>query len=240
MTHMRSRAVKMARRALEHFDVSLGRLCRTAPARRARLIADADINVLIDVGAHVGAYAVEARRFGYRGRIESFEALARPYKALAERASRDPLWRCHNVALGDTNGTLTMHVAGNEVSSSALEMLPRHVEGAPDSRYVRTESSRAGRLDDFDVASPVDRLYLKVDVQGFEKRVRAGATETLGSVSLLEAELSLVQLYQDGPLWIPMIEYLAGLGFEPIWLDPGFYDNQTGRLLQIDAIFAKS
>ena len=37
-----------------------------------------------------------------------------------------------------------------------------------------------------------------------------------------------------------MIEYLAGLGFEPVWLDPAFYDNRTGRLLQVDAMFAKS
>lgn len=237
---MRSRAVMMARRAFEHFDISLGRLSRTAPARRARFMDDARISVLVDVGAHVGAYAIEARRLGYRGRIESFEPLARPYRALAERAASDPLWRCHQVALGDTNGTLTMHVAGNEVSSSALEMLSRHIEGDPESRYVRTESCPAGRLDDFGLTGPTDRLYLKVDVQGFEKRVLAGATKTLGSVILLEAELSLVQLYEDGPPWIEMIEYLAGLGFEPIWLDPAFYDNRTRRLLQVDAIFAKS
>ena len=133
-----------------------------------------------------------------------------------------------------------MHVAGNEVSSSALEMLPRHVEGDPESRYVSVETCLAGRPDDFVVASPADRLYLKVDVQGFEQKVLAGATTTLGSVLLLEAELSLVQLYEGGPRWLAMIEYLAGLGFEPVWLDPAFYDTRTGRLLQVDAMFAKS
>lgn len=237
---MRSRAVMMARRAFERFGISMGRLSHMAPARRARFINDARISVLVDVGAHVGAYAIDARRFGYRGRIESFEPLDRPYKALVERAASDPLWQCHKVALGDTKGTLTMHVAGNEVSSSALGMLSRHIAGDPESRYVRNESCPAGRLDDFGIAGPADRLYLKVDVQGFEQQVLAGASRTLGSVILLEAELSLVQLYEDAPLWIEMIEYLAGLGFEPIWLDPAFNDNQNGRLLQVDAIFAKS
>jgi FkbM family methyltransferase len=237
---MHSRTVRIVRRALERFDISLGRLSRTAPARRARFMDDARISVLVDVGAHVGTYAIGARRLGYEGRIESFEPLDRPYRALVERAAGDSLWRCHKVALGDTNGTLTMHVAGNEVSSSALEMLSRHVEGDPASRYVRTESCSVERLDDFGVADEGDRLYLKVDVQGFEQRVLAGATKTLSSVILLEAELSLVQLYEDGPSWIEMIEYFADRGFEPIWLDPAFYDNRTGQLLQVDALFAKS
>jgi hypothetical protein len=125
------------------------------------------------------------------------------------------------------------------VSSSALKMLERHIRGAPGSEYVRSEQVSLRTLDDLRLTRPTDRVYLKADVQGFERHVLAGAARTLESVSLLEVELSLVDLYEDGPLYTEMIEYLEAMSFELIWLERGFSDASTGRLLQMDGIFAK-
>ena len=126
-----------------------------------------------------------------------------------------------------TRRTLTFHVAGNEVSSSALDMLNRHVKSAPASVYVRTEEVPAHRLDDLGLIRPSDRVYLKADVQGFEQRILAGGVRTLESVSLLEVELSLVELYDGGPLYTEMIGLLAELGFDLIWIEPGFCDTEA-------------
>jgi FkbM family methyltransferase len=236
---MRARTIAGARRMLAGFDVSLSRLSRTTPARRVRFMNDEAIAVVLDVGAHIGDYASSLRQFGYKGRIESFEPLARAYAELSARAAGDPLWSCHRLALGDSSGTLTLHVAGNEVSSSALEMLPRHVDGDPGSSYVGAEQVRVWTLDGLDLTDASDHVYLKADVQGFEQRVLAGAGRTLESVRLLELELSLVQLYEAGPLFAEMLEYLKDLHFQPIWFEPAFIDADTGRLLQVDGIFAK-
>lgn len=237
---MRARTIAGARRLLAGFDVSLSRLSRTTPARRARFMSDAAITVVLDVGAHVGDYASCLRRFGYKGRIESFEPLARAHGELSARAAGDPLWTCHRLALGDTSGTLTLHVASNEVSSSALDMLPHHVQGDPHSSYVGSEQVSVRTLDELDLTDASDRAYLKADVQGFERRVLAGAGRTLESVHLLEVELSLVKLYEDGPLLADMLAYLKDLRFEPIWFERAFSDAGTGRLLQLDGIFAGS
>jgi FkbM family methyltransferase len=236
---MRAGTIAGVRRVLAAFDISLGRVSRSTPAQRARFMNEASITVVVDVGAHVGDYAMGLRRFGYQGRIESFEPLARAHAELTSRSAGDSLWTCHRVALGDTSGMLTLHVAGNEVSSSALEMLPRHVQGAPESHYVGTEQVAVRTLDELRLTDGSDRAYLKVDVQGFEQHVLAGARHTLGSVRLLELELSLVKLYETGPLLPEMLEYLKELQFEPIWFDRAFVDADTGRLLQIDGIFAK-
>jgi FkbM family methyltransferase len=237
---MRAQAIAATRKLLAGFDISLDRLSRTTSARRVRFINDAAITVVLDVGAHVGEYASSLRRFGYTGRIESFEPLGRAYSELFSRAAADPLWNCHQLAIGDSSGTLTFHVAGNEVSSSALDMLNRHVKSAPESAYVRSEEVPAHRLDDLGLTGPADRVYLKADVQGFEQRILAGAARTLESVSLLEVELSLVELYDGGPLYTEMIGLLADLGFDPIWIEPGFCDAESGRLLQFDGIFARN
>jgi FkbM family methyltransferase len=236
---MRARTIAGARRVLAGFDVSLSRLSRTTPAQRARFVNDAAITVVLDVGAHIGEYASSLRRFGYKGRIESFEPLARAHAELSSHAAGDSLWTCHQLALGDRSETLTLHVAGNEVSSSALEMLPRHVQGDPESSYVGLEQVRLRTLDELGLTGASDRAYLKADVQGFEQRVLAGAGRTMESVRLLELELSLVKLYEAGPLLSEMLEYLEDLHFEPIWFERGFTDAGTGRLLQMDGIFAQ-
>jgi FkbM family methyltransferase len=236
---MRARAIAAARRILAGFDVSLGRLSRTTPAQRARFMNDAAITVVLDVGAYIGDYASSLRRFGYKGRIESFEPLARAHAELSSRTANDPLWTCHRLAVGDRSGTLTLHVAGNEVSSSALGMLRRHMQGDPGSSYVRSEQVSIRTLDELGLTEATDRTYLKADVQGFEQRVLAGAGHTLESVRLLELELSLVKLYEDGPLLPDMLEYLKDLHFELIWFERAFIEAGTGRLLQLDGIFAK-
>jgi FkbM family methyltransferase len=236
---MRAHAVAATRKLLAGFDISLDRLSRTTSARRIRFINDAAITVVLDVGAHVGEYASSLRRFGYKGRIESFEPLPRAYSDLRSRSAADPLWNCHQLAIGDSSTMLSFHVAGNEVSSSALEMLNRHVKSAPESAYVRMDMVPARRLDDLELIGPSDRVYLKADVQGFEQRILAGAAQTLKSVPLLEVELSLVQLYDGGPLYTEMISLLADLGFDLIWIEPGFCDAETNRMLQMDGIFAR-
>jgi FkbM family methyltransferase len=236
---MRAQAIAATRKLLAGFDISLDRLSRTTSARRVRFINDAAITVVLDVGAHVGEYASSLRRFGYTGRIESFEPLPRAYSELCSRAAADPLWNCHQLAIGDSSGTLTFHVAGNEVSSSALDMLNRHIKSAPQSAYVRSEEVPARRLDDLGLTGPSDRAYLKADVQGLEQRILAGAARALKSVFLVEVELSLVELYEGGPLYTEMIGHLADLGFDLIWVEPGFCDAESGRMLQMDGIFAR-
>lgn len=80
---------------------------------------------------------------------------------------------------------------------------------------------------------------MKVDVQGFEKQVLAGAVETIAQIEAVEIELSLVELYTNQTLMPEMLSNLTALGFGPVWLDRGFKDPKTGYLLQMDGIFIK-
>src|SRR4051812_12414371 len=71
------------------------------------------VDVVLDVGANSGQYAIGLRQSGFQGRIVSFEPLAAPFAALTGNAEKDPLWDCHKYALGDTEGTVSVNVAGN-------------------------------------------------------------------------------------------------------------------------------
>ncbi len=229
------------RHLLRRFNISIHRYSHSTAARRLLLIRRHGVDLILDVGANTGQYALGLREAGYLGRIHSFEPLREAFEILQGHASHDSLWNCHRVALGDRDETRTFNVAGNSVSSSFLPMLARHIKAAPESRYIGSEQVHVRQLDSLSssiVASDA-RLYLKLDVQGFEKSVLAGGRAILPQVRLIEMEMSLVPLYIDQPLLAEMISHLEELNFQLIWLDRGYEDDETGELLQVDGIFRR-
>jgi len=158
-------------------------------------------------------------------------------------AKNDPLWIVPDaVAIGDKHGSAVIHVAGDSVSSSVLEMLDAHRHAAPDSAYIGSESVPLAKLDTAanEFLHAQDVVFLKVDVQGFESQVLAGAADLLPRIKGLMLELSLVPCYRDQVLFQSMIEFLDQLGFELWNLIPGTVESETDRLLQVDGVFFRA
>lgn len=198
------------------------------------------IEVVFDIGANTGQFATMLRDAGFPGRIVSFEPSSAAYATLSRRARRDPDWIiAPRVALGDHEGTTILNLAGNSASSSLLPMLQSHVTAAPGSRYIGSEMVDLRKLDSIgaELVSESERVFLKLDVQGFEHKVLQGADRFLRRIKGIQLELSLVPLYEGESLFHPMLHHLEERGYE-IWsLVPGLVDRRTGRLLQLDAIF---
>jgi FkbM family methyltransferase len=219
-----------------------GRRGSTAKRAARQLLKGFDrfgIDLVFDVGANAGQFAQQLRTSGFKGLIVSFEPLSDAHRRLSEAASKDPFWLVHErSALGDRNGETQVNIAGNSVSSSLLRMTPTHSDAAPGSAYIGSEPAELATLDS---VAPLyldrgTRPFLKIDTQGFEWQVLAGARETLPKMQGLLCELSFVTLYEGQHLWREMIDYLESAGFTLWGLQPGFMD-QHGRNLQVDAIF---
>tara|TARA_B100001964_G_scaffold242022_1_gene315779 strand:- start:1117 stop:1842 length:726 start_codon:yes stop_codon:yes gene_type:complete len=210
--------------------------------RRIRLFEDAGINHVLDVGANSGDYGHALRSFGYSGRITSFEPLPEAFAELAGCAASDPLWTYENLALGDKQETRKINIAGNSVSSSFLDMLPAHLNGAPDSAYVGQVAVPINRLIDIfgRYIDSDDRVYLKIDTQGYEKNVLIGAGDALKEIKLIQIEASLRPLYDSAFLADEAIQFLRGHSFEPVSFEPGFADPVTGHQLQANIIFKRT
>lgn len=204
------------------------------------LLRSFGVDLVLDVGANCGQFALELIRAGYEGRILSFEPLAEAHADLL-RVSRDyPQWRvAERYAIGDRNGEAILHVAGNSESSSLLSALSAQTAAAPGSRYVDSESVAMRTLDEVAAAAVADaaRPFLKLDVQGFESRVLDGAKGLLGKLIGIQAELDLVPLYRGSVSLEEMLARLRGLGFALYRIRPGFTDRRSGRMLQCDGIF---
>lgn len=209
--------------------------------KRVKIIKSENINLALDIGASEGFYGIELRECGYTGRIISFEPLAQSYESLKIRCSKDKKWDCFNVALGDVKKEVEMSVSGHVTSSSLLPMTEAHISAMPPSATISKERIVLRTLDSF-LGSEIkheERIYMKIDVQGFEMLVLKGAEKILNQVVALELELSLAQLYQGGPLFIDMLKYMEELGFMVVSLNHVFSDAKTDQLLQVDGIFKR-
>jgi FkbM family methyltransferase len=231
-----------ARTAAQYFGIDVRRFPGCAPEHRiAQLLSRFRVDLVLDVGANRGQYAAMLRRFGYRGRIVSFEPLRGPFEVLRRRVATDALWSAFPYALGDEDGTVTINVSGNEAaSSSVLPMLPRHLEACPESAYVGRQEATQHRLETLwpQVTRSGDRVFLKLDVQGYEEAVLRGAGSHIHNCVGLQTEVSCVPLYEGGLQLAQALELAQRrYGLTLMGVVPGFTDRGTGQMLQCDAVF---
>jgi FkbM family methyltransferase len=215
---------------------------RSPDAQLARLLAHLGFDLVLDVGANEGQYVRTLRAIGYRGRVASFEPLSSAHARLKAAALSDPLWEvAPRMALGATEGEVLLNISGHSLSSSILEMLPEHERAAPGTATVGTEVVPLARLDRVGPAYLRDArsVLLKIDTQGYEDKVVAGAQGILDRISAIQTELSFVPLYSGQPLFDDMRNRLGGLGFELYAVFPGYVHEETGQTLQADGFFVR-
>jgi len=233
---------RKARKLLRSFGYDVVRFVPESHpvARRRRLFEFYSIDTVVDVGANVGQYAQGLRRdVGYTKRIVSFEPLSSAFGSLSANAKSDPNWEVFNFALGNANVAQEINISGNSQSSSLLEMLPSHEAVAPESKYVGREVVQVRTLDSVfgDLYTPGSVVYLKIDAQGFEREVLAGARESLAHIVAVQLEMSLVQFYAGEVLFDEMCAVMRDRGFGLVALEDGYSDPVSAELLQVDGIF---
>jgi len=83
-------------------------------------------------------------------------------------------------------------------------------------------------------------LFVKLDVQGYEKNVLDGAKSCIDRVVGMKIEMSISRQYEGEPLIYEMLPYLYDLGFRLVGIEPGWTDPVTQEILQIDGILFRA
>lgn len=197
------------------------------------------IDLVFDVGANVGQYAKFLRRSNYRGRVISFEPIPSVFAQLSKNAKSDPLWDTVNIGIGDYDGTATINVSKKSVFSSIAPSLPLLNKFDSDSAYIGKEEIVIRRLDSIltEYCSLNEKIFLKIDTQGYEKHVLNGAEFSLKHITGLQIEMSYFPLYSNELLIMEAIDLLAKKGYALMLLEPVSMNPQTGQLLQVDGVF---
>jgi FkbM family methyltransferase len=235
----------IAKRSLSFFDIEIIRLRKnkTIHFSSPHPYVHFGIDLVFDIGANMGQFAVGLRHSGFKGKIISFEPLPEAHKIVSLNSKNDPLWVVHErVALGSKNTSSTVNIAGNSMSSSLLQMLPSHIKAAPESEYI---SQAAVDVITFDSVfekyiNGYKRPAVKIDTQGFEFDVLVGAENSLGKIPCFHIELSTIPLYENEKTYEWFFKFFEEHGFVLWDIKPGFIERESGRLLQFDACFVNS
>ena len=207
-----------------------------------RIIDHAGIDVVLDVGANIGQTYDALRENGFTGKVISFEPIPDIHAGLVERAKSDPKWivapRC---AVGSADGEVLLNVYPASYMSSVLPLTSDMLDAHPRLREVEKVPTPSVRLDDIydEYCSRDDKVFLKIDTQGFERMVLDGAVETLKRVRGVHIELSLIALYDGEETYLSFFNEFHAAGFEPHLVIENGFEKAWCRQRQLDAVFMR-
>lgn len=142
----------------------------------------ADDAVCLDVGANIGLYSLGLSVLAPRGRIYAFEPSPSCFGHLQSNLSANRIDNAEatQVAVSDTTGTVHFHdfdfFSAGSFSSDEGSLLDTESYGS------QAFEAQATTLDDFVADREIERVdFIKVDVEGAELSVLAGAEKTLAT-----------------------------------------------------------
>lgn len=219
----RSAFIKGSAAGIEH-EIVLGKL---------------DCNIIIDVGANKGQFALAARKCFPKARIFSFEPLTHPARIFEKVFSGDQLVKLHRYAISSDSGEAEIHISHREDSSSLLPISDKQNEMFPGTYEVGVEKITMKKLSDVICSSDLTYpVLMKIDVQGFELSVLKGSVELFADIKYIYAECSYIELYKGQALFPEISDFLQNYGYNLTGEYNTSYDS-AGKAIQSDFLFER-
>lgn len=197
-----------------------------------------DFATVVDVGAHHGQFALLALELFPHSSILCIEPLPGALERLRPALEADGRVTILPAAAAAEAGRRTLHVSRKTDSSSLLPILKSYVDAFPGTEEARTLEVEARTLDSM-VAKRIRRpCLLKVDAQGGELEVLAGAEAVLSQVDTAYVECSFVEFYRGQALADEVIGefFRHGLRLDGVY---SVVRDAAGRCLQADLLFRR-
>jgi FkbM family methyltransferase len=179
--------------------------------------------VIVEAGAHDGTTTVEMANYWPLASIHAFEPI--PSAAAEVRRKIDKFGsriQCHQLALGERESVVLMHVSGDGSSgscqsSSVLAPTAAQTREFPSIHFGNTERVTVVPLDSWAEAHGVPQVdFMWLDMQGYELVALAGSKKLLANVSAIHMEVSNVRLYEGSALYPAVKRAMGEWGFHPV------------------------
>ncbi len=203
----------------------------------ARFLAHFDVDCVFDVGANAGQYADRLRQLGFQGLILSFEPNPELVARLQRKASRDAKWVVIPHALDSESRRIDFNIMRDSEFSSLLAPDHSQTDRFADPNSVaasipvetRTVDQLFGELR---AQYGFRRPFLKLDTQGHDAAVVAGAGQSLSNFVGLQSELAFTTLYLGAERYDRTLTGYEQLGFKLTALIP----NNAGHFPDLNEI----
>ncbi len=225
-------------RSVREFVKGIENVSETPFKSIIRNLNESRVTSVLDVGANVGQFGLDVRRYGFEGLIVSYEPVRETFESLSQTTKQHQPWKAFQLGLGAAESERTINISGNAgLSSSILEMGSLHLENFPGSATVAKQDILVSTIDkQLEVLGlRPEEIMLKMDVQGFEAEVLQGASQSLSKIPLCYLEVSITPLYEGEVSFLPILIELSKYGHEVVDVFRGI-KARDGRLLQLDIL----
>jgi FkbM family methyltransferase len=187
--------------------------------------------ILFDIGANMGQTVTSFLERFVEPRIYSFEPSPSTFETLRAAHGRDSRIQLENLALGDREESLPIHVTKDFSVNDSL------LEPSWDAK-AKTSLVQATTLDHYCQDHGIELIdYLKIDTQGYDLNVLRGGTQLLKEkrVRTFSVELIFTPMYRGQPVYTEVLSFPAEFGYQLL----GFYEQtyRHNRLVYGNALF---
>ena len=189
-----------------------------------------NVGMLIDVGSNKGQFAILFQYFFPQAKIISFEPQKEFLKIQKKILFKNT--KFYSICLGNKNENSYLNVTKKKDSSSILK--PNILK---DSIYkvINKMKIKVRRLDDVLKIRYKKKILIKLDVQGYEKKVLLGAIKSLKKIDYILIELSSSSIYKKQSTKKDIVKYLNKKNFFLLKeINKGFI---TKKIYQTDCLF---
>lgn len=208
-----------ARRVYARYDSPLPRRKRYWAARSARLDllppqVDLESGLIVDLGANHGGWSSAVLKVVPRARIVAVEPAPEPGRKLAARFADDDRVTVERLAVAAEKGTAEFHLTAHSHNSSLRVPDATMKERYADRGWGIAETIQVETTTVDEIVGDREVALLKIDVQGAEREVLAGATRTLPRTRAILLEITFVSHYSGDATFPELHELTTCAGFE--------------------------
>lgn len=188
-----------------------------------------DASIILDVGANIGQSAEAYSRKFRTAAIYSFEPFPASYDRLVQKAI--PRVIATRAAVSSRSGRGILKVNADSRANSLLSATPEGREIFPEQLAEIDEIEvDLVTLDELRAREALEHVdFLKIDTQGSELEVLAGAHALLPDVRVLQAECNFVPQYEGSSTFSDIDLQLRAAGFHLFNIYEIFQDPATRR-----------
>jgi len=200
-------------------------------------LKDLNIQTIIDIWANEWQFLSTFMQIFPNTHYHCFEPLSDAFKIL-----QHDFWNKANIQLYNTwlwadNSVVSINKSEYNPSSSLLEMSDTHKTAFPHTSNSVSEQITIKKLDDYSING--ENLLIKIDTQWYELEIMKGGTNTIRNAKVCIIETSVVELYNNQPLFDEIYEFMKNLWFEYRWAYDQLKNPHDWSVLQQDVIFIK-